>query len=258
MILLEARQLGVVLDGASVLEQITLQIPRGSLTVIVGPNGAGKSTLLSALVGWLPATTGSIQVAGQPLSALSPRRRARHTAWLPQHSRILDGLTVLDVVASARHRFDEPVPQRYEAAKRALETIGIGALASRIAPSLSGGEAQRVALAALVAQQADAWLLDEPANHLDPSAQGAVLALLLQAWGQGRTLITVLHDLDLISSRIEPEQAPRVSVVGLRGGRLAFQLPLDAPDLAEQLTALYGVRVARISLEGRQRLLVMP
>jgi iron complex transport system ATP-binding protein len=251
---LQARGVRVVRGGAKVLRGVDLDVAPGGLCVVVGPNGAGKSTLLGALLGWIPIAGGEVRLDGDAPSVLGSRERARRVAWLPQQAAVREALPVVEVVAAARYRLDEPVSVRLAAARAALDEVGAGALAERSALAVSGGEAQRVALAALIAQQAGAWLLDEPANHLDPAVQHEVITLLLGAWRAGRTLLLVVHDLDLVAARVE--HPAEVEVLGLRDGAEAFRCSLADPELPGRLSALYGVRVHGVEVDGRRRLVV--
>lgn len=253
---LQAAGVSVQRGGRRVLDAVDLRVDAGALTAIVGPNGAGKSTLLAALLGWVPLTAGSVRVGGDDPHALSPRDRAARLAWLPQRPAVDEAMPVVEVVAAARFRFDEPVAMRHAAARDALTAVGAAHLADRSATALSGGEAQRVALAGLWAQEAAVWLLDEPANHLDPRVQWEVLDLLLDRWRAGHTLVMVVHDLDLLAARVLPQET--VAVVALADGVRAWRRTLDAADLPAQLSALYGVRVTGVQVASRRRLLVLP
>ncbi len=249
----EVRGLEVTLGGTTVLGGIDLSVDDGDWLVVVGPNGAGKSTLLHAMLGWQAATRGTVRMGGVDLGALSGSERAAQVGWLPQHPRVAEPLPVVEVVASARFRFTEGLAARHAAARGALSEVGATSLAERQWSTLSGGESQRVALAALVAQQARVWLLDEPANHLDPAVQHRVHRFLAQRWRDGQTLLSVTHDLNRVLAVVGSTAA--VTVAGLVQGELRFCCGLDHPDLQDRLAALYGVRVHRVALGDGWRLL---
>src|SRR5205085_1144666 len=134
--------------------------------------------------------------------------------------------------------FDEPFGHSAREARAALERVGVGGVAERSLATLSGGERQRVALAGLLAQAAPILLVDEPANHLDPAQQIEVYRLLGELWREGKSIVLVTHDINLLRHLADPE---RVQVAGIEGGKLAFRCPLSAPTLPEQLGALFGV-----------------
>ncbi len=257
--MITARKVGVQLDGRWILDGVDLAVAKGTLTVLVGPNGAGKSTLLDVLRGWRRPTRGIVEVSGRALHDLTPRERAAQVAWLPQHPRVHDVMTVAEWLGTARYRFGEVPSAARPAIDASLAEVDMAWAVDRFAQTLSGGEAQRVALAALIAQEARAWLLDEPTHHLDPAAVQAILGVLRRRLREGQTMVVVAHQLDEITSVLEPDDAPLVSVVGLREGRLRFVRPLDDPqELARALSELYDVRLEAVTLAGRVRFVVVP
>ena len=188
-----------VLYGRQVaLQDVTADIPCGSLTAILGPNGAGKSTLLRAILGWLPLSRGEIRIGdAHPAHAL-PR-----LAYLPQrHAVDWDfPLTVRQVVEQGRYSALRPWQRAGERDRaqvaRALDELGLTALADRQISQLSGGQQQRMFLARALAQGADIFLLDEPFAGLDLLAIEE-LTHIFRAWeAEGRTVLAAVHDLDL-------------------------------------------------------------
>jgi ABC-type cobalamin/Fe3+-siderophores transport system ATPase subunit len=171
---------------------------------------------------------------------------------LPQHIRADEPLTGLETVAAARFRFPESHAESKRAAERALARVGASEYANRRVTELSGGERQRVAFACLVAQDAKTLLFDEPANHLDPAQQLEVYRLLGELWREGRTLVCINHDVNLLNHLGE---SARVRVVGLREGRIAFEAPFSDPRLPSQLGALFGVEMDALE-SGTQRFIV--
>lgn len=243
-------------DGVTVpgrLEAVTVDAQVGELLAIVGPNGAGKTTLLRCALGLVAPTRGEVRVEGRAVAAWTRSERAAAVAWLPQAPRVEEPVAVRELVAVARYRLGESFAAACRAADAALADVGASALAARPVTTLSGGERQRVALASLVAQEARTWLLDEPGNHLDPSVQSRTWAFLASALDvPGRSLVVVTHDLGLLAAL----PAGRVRVLGLAEGRVAFVRPLADPELPGALSALLGVRVHRLALDGADRLVL--
>lgn len=185
--------------GRQVLSNLNLTIPGGSFTAIVGPNGCGKSTLLKAIVGLLPYE-GDISLEQVALRDLSANARAKKIAYLPQ-SRSVPQLSVEKLVLHGRFPYLS-YPRRYReedrlAAADALRALEIEDLAQRWLPALSGGERQKVYLAMALAQQTPVILMDEPTAALDICHKFQVLSLARSLASQGKTVILVLHDLDL-------------------------------------------------------------
>ena len=190
---LAARHVTVHGAGRSRLADVSLTLDPAVPTLVVGPNGAGKTTLIRILVGLQRPHRGEVRWRDATLASLTARERAEAVAWLPQHPRLEEGLTALDVVAAARYRFREPLWQAHDAALDALSRLDAAQWAERPMTTLSGGEAQRVRLAALAAQEASWWLLDEPFNHLDPEVQLGLLEAVQQKHGQGGGVVLVTH-----------------------------------------------------------------
>ena len=258
---LAVSSLSVRARGAELLRDVDLRISPGEFVAIVGPNGAGKSTLLKALCGLLPSAARELSVDGRDLNAMSGRERAGLLAWLPQRDAGVEPVRAIDRVAAARFRFQEGRARSLEAARRALEAFGVEPLAERTMDTLSGGEAQRVALAALAAQEAAWWLLDEPAHHLDPGRQVEVYQGLGARWrgehGEAQSMIAVTHDVNLLGHAVAEGWAERLSVVGLARGELRFKVPLSSPSLPEQLSALFATRIEAVDLKGRRHFVVL-
>ena len=238
--------------GRLLLDDVSLKLQPGELLGLLGPNGAGKTTLLRVMLGLLRPQSGRVEIGGVPLQELSPRERAGHVAWLPQHSQAAEELPALEVALAARFRFDEPFAVAQREARRALERVAVLSAAERPLGTLSGGERQRVALASLLAQAAPILLVDEPANHLDPAQQIDVYRLLGELWREGKTIVCVTHDVNLLRHLGD---AARVRVAGVGSGKLAFEHTLAAPELGPSLATLFNVRMRELTLEGGRVLL---
>jgi iron complex transport system ATP-binding protein len=250
---LEFLAVSVKIRERTLLDAVTLSIEPGDFVALIGPNGAGKTTLLKAALALREPTSGSVRVRGRSVLELDPRTRAAEIAWLPQHIRADEPLTGLQTVAAARFRFPESHAEARRAAERALARVGAGDYANRRVTELSGGERQRVAFACLVAQDAKTLLFDEPANHLDPAQQLEVYRLLGELWREGRTIVCINHDVNLLNHLGD---AGRVRLVGLHAGKVAFEAPFADPSLPALLGALFGVEMD--SLQGPGQRFIVP
>ena len=112
--------------------------------------------------------------------------------------------------------------------------------------TLSGGEAQRVALLCLHAQDAKLWLLDEPANHLDPAVQKHIYSDIVQEWRNGRTVVLVTHNINLILGAVHEKEYHRVLIMGLHNGQIDFTHTLHDEKLMPKIGALYQLPIERI------------
>lgn len=230
------------------LQGVSLTLEPQRPIVFVGPNGAGKSTLVRAVAGLERPTSGQIRIDGHWSS--DPRARAAHVAWLPQHPRLEEGLTALDVVAAGRFRFEEPRAEALVQARRSLQAYDAGAWEERQMSRLSGGEAQRVRLAALHAQDASWWLLDEPFNHLDPGVRLRLLERVAQRARDQGGVVLVTHDLSLLPWM----QGARV--IGMEDGRIVYDGAVGDPELPAAVGPLLGVRVAEAEVDGHLQYVV--
>ena len=165
----------------------------GSLTAIVGPNGAGKSTLLRALAGLHQPESGRIAQDGVARIALLPQLAALDRAF---------PIACRDVVMQGLWprigAFRAVPPDEHARVDAALAAVGLASLAKRPVGSLSAGQLQRLLFARLLVQNADILLLDEPFNAVDAKTAADLLRLIRKWHGEGRTVIAVLHDLDLV------------------------------------------------------------
>ncbi|NHN56604.1 ABC transporter ATP-binding protein [Calidifontibacter sp. DB0510] len=181
-----------------------LDLRPGEVTALVGPNGSGKSTLLRGIARLHPLSGGTVQFVADDGSTdaadLSSREVARRIAMLCQQRPVPAGVTVRDAVGFGRYphrqRFTGRDDDGAAAVDRALATCGLTELADRAVDALSGGQVQRVWLAACLAQDTPVLLLDEPTNHLDLRHQVAVLELLRALATDGAAVGVVLHDLN--------------------------------------------------------------
>jgi iron complex transport system ATP-binding protein len=226
-------------DGPLVVDGVSLAIERGELVGILGPNGSGKTTLLRLLSGTRTPTAGTVRLAGRPMRGLSRREIARHLAVVPQEVELAFEYTALEIVLMGRHPhlglFQVEGPSDYAVAREALAATGTAHLERREFHTLSGGEKQRVVVAAALAQAADILLLDEPTASLDLGYQ-LDIAGLLSALNRDRgvTMAISTHDLHLAAAICR-------TLVLMRGGRVLAHGPADAVLTPEHVRALYDV-----------------
>ncbi len=198
---LRCQDLCLAYDDRLVVDDLSLAIPQGKVTVIVGPNACGKSTLLRALARLLKPKAGAVHLDGQHIYKMATKEVATRLGILPQSPIAPEGLTVGDLVARGRYPhqrwFQQWSDEDEAVVAAALEATATTDLAERPVDELSGGQRQRAWIAMALAQGTPIMLLDEPTTFLDLAHQVEVLDLLagLNA-GEGRTIVLVLHDLN--------------------------------------------------------------
>ncbi|MDO8778978.1 MAG: ABC transporter ATP-binding protein [Burkholderiaceae bacterium] len=238
-IAIHAQAIRASLGNVQVLHGIELAFPASCWTSIVGPNGAGKSTLLKVLAGLLPHT-GSITLLGQPLATLPGRLRAQQLAWLGQNEAAGDDLTVWDVAMLGRlpHQpwLAAPSAADHAAVEQALRATQAWDWRGRTLGQLSGGERQRVLLARALAVQAQVLLMDEPLANLDPPHQADWLVLVRELIRQGKTVISVLHE---ISMALHADE-----MVIMAQGRVTHQGACVDPATHRALEEVFERRIA--------------
>ncbi|AJT43129.1 ABC transporter [Psychromicrobium lacuslunae] len=235
---LAAQGLSVGYDDTPIIEDLDLRILEGELTVIVGPNACGKSTLLKTLARVLRPGRGSVLLDGQSIHSLPRREVAKTLGFLPQTATSPEGITVGDLVARGRYPhqsvFSQWSKQDQAAVEQALADTGTTQLRHRYVDELSGGQRQRVWIAMALAQQTPLILLDEPTTFLDMAYQIELLDLIRELQRQGRTVVAVLHELNLAA-----RYATRI--VMMKAGRIEAQgTPAEVLN-AERLLSTFGL-----------------
>lgn len=235
--MIELEQIGYCINRNWLVRDINVTIEKGMLWGIVGPNGAGKSTLLRLISGELLPTTGEIRIFGKPVHNYEPKELARLRAYLQQKRDINFPFTSLEVVLFGRHPYlngKKETTTDLLIAKEALQQVEADMFAERLYPTLSGGEASRIDIARILAQVPELFLLDEPTNHLDPKHQIQILNLCKTICGQGKTVITAIHDLNLASMYAN-------QLLLLKDGTSVASGPSEAVLTLDLLSETYGI-----------------
>ena len=237
---IDARHVDFMYGRDPVLSDVSLAVRRGEMLGVIGPNGSGKSTLLRLLSGVLQPASGEIFVQGRPLPDYARRDLARQVAVVPQDTVIEFPFSVTEVVLMGRSPhlggFAFEGDRDVAAARDAMARTGVLHLADRSIHALSGGERQRVVLARALAQDTPILLLDEPGAFLDIRHEVEIYDLLRDLQGTGKSIITVLHDLNLAALYCE-----RVALLH-RGQLFRLGTPAEVITYAA-LTEVYETEV---------------
>lgn len=246
---LEAINLAFGYDGRPVGVDLSLIVQPGEIVCLLGPNGCGKTTLFKTLLGLLPAQGGYIAIGEDKIVDLSRAEIARRIAYVPQARDNAFPYTAFDLVLMGRvaHRglFAAPTVEDRRVSHAALETLGIGELASREITTLSGGQRQLVIVARAMAQSASLIVMDEPTASLDFGNQVAVLAEVRALAARGTGVILSTHD---------PGQAFALAsrVALMQDGRIVAQGPPTDVLTPSRLKDVYGVDVTVDTLTSGQ------
>ena len=185
-------------NGHTALWNASFTIPRGTVTALVGVNGAGKSTLFKAIMGFVPASSGRIEILGTDVKTALGRNLI---AYVPQAEEVDWAFPVLveDVVMMGRYGhmgfLRRPRPADRAAVDAALKRVGMSALRHRQIGELSGGQRKRVFLARALAQDGQVILLDEPFTGVDVKTEDQIVALLRDLRDEGRVMLVSTHNL---------------------------------------------------------------
>jgi zinc/manganese transport system ATP-binding protein len=194
---LQFRNLTLGYDRHPAVHHLDGAVSAGSLTAVVGPNGAGKSTLFKGVVGVIKPLAGRIERNG-----VAPQ----DIAYLPQIAEIDRSfpINVYDMVAMglwhSKGLFGGIGPKDRGTVERAIETVGLTGFEQRPIGTLSGGQMQRMLFARLLLQDARVIVLDEPFSAIDAKTSADLMELVRQWHGEQRTVLTAMHDLELVKA----------------------------------------------------------
>ena len=178
-----------VFDGQAALNDVSLKVPSGQVLGLLGPNGAGKSTLMRLISGYLPATSGYVEVCGFDVDS-EPLETKKRIGYLPEHNPLPEEMFIREYLS-----FVGGMYKVNNVAKRVEEVMSLVALepeASKKISQLSKGYRQRVGLAAAIIHEPEVLILDEPTSGLDPNQLVEVRALIKNI-GRERTVLLSTH-----------------------------------------------------------------
>jgi len=234
-------------NGHTALRDASFAIPSGTITALVGVNGSGKSTLFKAIMGFVPVSTGTIEILGKPARDMM---KSQAVAYVPQAEEVDWTFPVLveDVVMMGRFGhmgfFRRPRVVDHAAVKTALERVSMSEFRNRQIGELSGGQRKRVFLARALAQDARVILLDEPFTGVDVHTEEQIIALLRDLRAEGRVMLVATHNLGSV-----PEFCDRVVLV--KGTVLAHG-PTSDIFTPENLREAFGGVLRHFMLEGQR------
>jgi manganese/zinc/iron transport system ATP- binding protein len=242
---LSIHDMTVAYQRRPVLWNIDYNAPPGRLIAIVGPNGSGKTTLIKAVLDLIPKASGDVWVFGEPY-----RKQRHRVAYVPQRTSVdwdfpINALQVVLMGLYRKIGWIRRVGRAHrQAAREALDRVGMADFARRQISQLSGGQQQRVFLARALVQDADLYLMDEPFAAVDASTERAIVAVLRELRTAGKTALVVHHDLQTVGEYFD--------YVLLLNMRLVAAGPIKDVFTTENLRATYGGKLALLDLVGEK------
>jgi iron complex transport system ATP-binding protein len=244
---LACRGLSVQVPGRELVRGLDALFPAGLVVAVLGRNGAGKSSLLHVLAGIAAPAAGEVLLGPQPLAAWPRRERARRLALLSQAIEDPFPGTALDSALVGRHPhlgFWQWESDADRAVARAcLATVDLAGLEERDVTTLSGGERRRLAIAAVLAQEPQVFLLDEPIQQLDPQHQLEVLRHCRALADAGRSVVLSLHDPGLAARYAD------CALLLFGDGRWRYGAVADVLH-ESAIGELYGIAVRELAWDG--------
>lgn len=229
---IQTRHLSITISKQSILRDITLEIPEGTITGLLGPSGAGKTTLMRAIVGLQKPTDGSLTVLDHEAGS---RQLRSSIGYMTQNLSIYTDLTVVENL----EYFAEISGANYAMVGEIIEQLGLTHQRDTLAEFISGGQKTRVSLAAALLAQPRLLILDEPTVGIDPVLRAEVWKLLKKLANQGTTLLVSSHVME------EAEQCDRIIL--MRDGRI---LAHETPKNLKQQTKTTNIESAFLKLVG--------
>src|SRR3569833_3188004 len=173
---IEARHINKAFGATPVLQDVSVEVPSGSLTALLGPSGGGKSTRLRVIAGLEQPDSGTVLIAGADVTRLAPQRR--NVGFVFQHYAAFKHMTVFDNIAFGLQIRKRPKSEIHKRVHELLELVHLGQFAKRYPAQLSGGQRQRMALARALAVEPEVLLLAEPFGALDAQVRKELRAWL--------------------------------------------------------------------------------
>ncbi|WP_438348704.1 ABC transporter ATP-binding protein [Paenibacillus sp. FA6] len=214
--MIEVRNVSKKYDGKPVVDQVSVQIPKGTITSFIGPNGAGKSTLLSMISRLITKDQGEVLIDGRDISKIKSNDLAKKISILKQSNHINIRLTIKELVSFGRFPYSQGklTTEDWKYVNEAIDYMDLRDIQDKYLDQLSGGQNQRAYIAMVIAQNTEYILLDEPLNNLDMKHSVQIMKVLRRMVEElGKTVIIVIHDINFASVYSD-------YIVALKNGRI--------------------------------------
>ncbi|KZE72696.1 iron ABC transporter ATP-binding protein [Paenibacillus jamilae] len=237
--MVEVKNVSKRYGNKNVVDQVSVTVPKGTITSFIGPNGAGKSTLLSMISRLTDSDEGEILIDGQAVSLTKSEELARKISILKQTNDINIRLTVKELVSFGRFPYSKGRlnSEDRKMVEQSMAYMGLEDMKDKHIDLLSGGQRQRAFIAMILAQDTEYILLDEPLNNLDMKHSVQIMKTLRNLVNDlGKTILVVLHDINFASCYSD-------YIVGMKDGRLLKQGTADEMIDSQLLKELYDMDI---------------
>ncbi|MHB0883945.1 iron ABC transporter ATP-binding protein [Paenibacillus sp. SEL1] len=237
--MVEVRNVSKRYGNKNVVDQVSVTVPKGTITSFIGPNGAGKSTLLSMISRLTDSDEGEILIDGQAVSLTKSEELARKISILKQTNDVNIRLTVKELVSFGRFPYSKGRlnSEDRKMVEQSMAYMGLEDMKDKHIDLLSGGQRQRAFIAMILAQDTEYILLDEPLNNLDMKHSVQIMKTLRDLVDDlGKTILVVLHDINFASCYSD-------YIVGMKDGRLLKQGTADEMIDSQVLKDLYDMDI---------------
>ena len=245
--MLTIRNLRKTYEDATVVDDVSLELPHGKVISMIGPNGAGKSTVLGMISRLVAKSSGAVEFQGKDLEKWESRELAKHLAILTPANNVQMKLTVRELVAFGRfpHSGSNLSQKDWEIVDRSIRYMELESFAERFIDEMSGGQRQRAFIAMVLAQDTEYVLLDEPTNNLDIYHATQMMKLVRRLCDElGKTVILVLHEINLAAFYSD-------YICAFKSGKIAAWGTVNEVMTPEQLKLIYGVDFQIHEIDGR-------
>ncbi|MEV2683434.1 ABC transporter ATP-binding protein [Paenibacillus larvae] len=246
--MVEVRNVSKQYGNKKVVDQISLEVPKGKITSFIGPNGAGKSTLLSMISRLINKDSGEILIAGKEISEWKSNELAKTMSILKQSNHINIRLTVRELVSFGRFPYSQGnlTGEDENYVDEAIRYMELEEFQNRYLDQLSGGQSQRAFIAMVIAQNTEYIFLDEPLNNLDMKHSVQIMKVLRRLVDElGKTVIIVIHDINFASCYSD-------YIVALKDGRVIKEGPTTEIMDPRTLKEIYEMDIRIEEIEGKQ------
>ncbi|RKN79166.1 ABC transporter ATP-binding protein [Paenibacillus ginsengarvi] len=246
--MVEVKNVSKSYGGQIVVDQVSLQIAKRSITSFIGPNGAGKSTLLSMMSRLIKKDGGEIWIEGQEIGKWNDGELAKTISILKQSNHINIRLTVKDLVGFGRFPYSQGklTKEDRKYIDEAIDYMELGDMQHKYLDQLSGGQRQRAFISMVIAQDTEYILLDEPLNNLDMKHSVQIMKVLRRMVSDlGKTIVLVLHDINFASCYSD-------YIVALKDGKVVREGPTEEIIQTPVLQQIYDMFIPIETIGGNK------